>query len=135
MLNPIEQQGRHTETFISDSDIPDPDVLPRMARFNILVRPLPVKEKTKTGIIIPTTTQENIHFLQTCGRVVSMGPDCFPEGSTRACEVGDTILWARGRGIRIKYKGVKYVILVDDEVLGVIDSPESLDEQYSVAKD
>lgn len=130
-LNLVEQTGSTLDQHWTDEDVKNPDVLPKMGRFNILVRPLPVKKKTKSGIILPGVAKENLHYLQTVGQVVAMGPDCFPEGSTPACKVGDNVLWARGRGIRLSYQGVKFVILVDDEVLATIENPTDLDEHYA----
>jgi co-chaperonin GroES (HSP10) len=117
-----------------DENTPDPTPLPKIARFNVLVRPLEVAKKSKGGIILADTTKEAVHYLQTCGRVVAMGPDCFPEGSTKSCEVGDVIVWGRGRGVRLKYKGVTFVLLVDDEVLMTIPDATDLDENYAVMK-
>ncbi len=117
-----------------DDLLPDPEVLPVISRFNILVRPLEVSKKSKGGILLPDTAQEAIHYLQTAGRVVAMGPDCFPEGTTKACEIGDTVVWGRGRGVRLKYRGIAYVLLVDDEVLMTIPEATDLDEHYAVLK-
>lgn len=123
------------DKFYTDEATPDPTPLPKVARFNILVRPQEVVKKSKGGILLTVDKAESVHYLQTCGRVVAMGPDCFPEGTSKACEVGDTIVWGRGRGIRVMYKGVAFVLLVDDEVLMTIGDATELDENYAVSKE
>lgn len=122
------------DTDVSDVEVLDPTPLPNVARFNILVRPLEVKEKTKGGIILVADTKETVHYLQTAGRVIAMGPDCFPEGTTKACGVGDVVVWGRGRGQRLMYKGVALNLLVDDEILMTIPDAKDLNENYAVKK-
>ena len=133
-LQIVDQLHSASEQYYTEDTIADPNPLPKVARYNILVRPVPVKKKTKSGIYLPESVKENIHYLQTVGRVVAIGPDCFPEGTTRACEIGDYVVWGRGRGARLAYKGVKFILLVDDEILMTVPAPEDLDENYFVEK-
>jgi len=134
-LMPVSGGGNALETHITDSDVPNPEPLPKMGRYNLLVRPMAVKKKSKGGILLPDVSRENIHYLQTVGQVVSMGPDCFNgEKATPACEVGDYVVWSRGRGVRMCYKGVKFVVLVDDEVLMTVPDPTDLNENYDTEK-
>ncbi len=112
---------------------PDPEVLPKVARFNILVRPHDPPKK-QGSIILADEYTEKSHYLNTCGRVVAIGPDCFPKGTTPACEVGDNVVWGRGRGVRMMYKGIPFIILVDDEILMTIPALNDIDSEYAAKR-
>ncbi len=85
----------------------------------IVVRPLEQEETTPGGIIIPETAREK----SLRGEVVSVGqgaPD--KKGVRRAPDVkkGDRVLFDRWAGSKVELDGVEYLILREDEVLGVL---------------
>ncbi len=86
----------------------------------ILVRRIEEKETVRGGIIIPDTAKEKPQE----GEVVAVGPGRLAEdGKTRVAmdvKKGDRILIGKYSGTEIKIDGVEYVILREDDVLGVL---------------
>ena len=85
----------------------------------ILVRRIEEKETLRGGIIIPDTAKEKPQE----GEVVAVGPGRRTEEGTRiAMEVkkGDRILIGKYSGTDVKIDGTEYVILREDDVLGVL---------------
>jgi chaperonin GroES len=86
----------------------------------ILVQRVKEEEKTKGGIIIPDTAKEK----PVEGRVISVGIGKLSEKGNRiALEVqkGDRILFGKYSGNEIKIEGEEYLIMREDDVLGIID--------------
>ncbi len=52
---------------------PDPDVLPALPGFHVLIRPVSVKSLTKGGIIIAQETLDRAHVATQVGYVLKMG--------------------------------------------------------------
>ena len=87
----------------------------------ILVRRIEEKETVRGGIIIPDTAKEKPQE----GEVVAIGPGKLTEEGKRiAVEVkkGDRILLGKYSGTDVKIDGTEYVILREDDVLGVLAS-------------
>ena len=85
----------------------------------ILVQRVKEEEKTKGGIIIPDTAKEK----PVEGRVIAAGIGKLSEKGKRiALEVkkGDRILFGKYSGNEIKIEGEEYLIMREDDVLGVI---------------
>ena len=85
----------------------------------ILVQRVREEEKTKGGIIIPDTAKEK----PAEGKVVSVGNGKLDEKGKRiALEVkkGDRILFGKYSGTEVKIEGEEYLIMREDDVLGVI---------------
>jgi chaperonin GroES len=86
----------------------------------ILVQRVKEEEKTKGGIIIPDTAKEK----PVEGRVIAAGIGKLSEKGNRiALEVkkGDRILFGKYSGNEIKIEGEEYLIMREDDVLGVIE--------------
>ena len=86
----------------------------------ILVQRVKEEEKTKGGIIIPDTAKEK----PVEGRVIAAGiGKLSEEGKRIALEVkkGDRILFGKYSGNEIKIEGEEYLIMREDDVLGVIE--------------
>ena len=86
----------------------------------ILVQRVKEEEKTKGGIIIPDTAKEK----PVEGRVIAVGIGKLSEKGNRiALEVqkGDRILFGKYSGNEIKIEGEEYLIMREDDVLGIID--------------
>src|SRR3989442_11642396 len=85
----------------------------------ILVRRVDEKETVKGGIIIPDTAKEKPQE----GEVVAVGPGRMTEDGKRiAMEVkkGDRILIGKYSGTEVKIDGIEYIILREDDVVGVL---------------
>ena len=86
----------------------------------ILVQRVKEEEKTKGGIIIPDTAKEQ----PVEGRVIAVGiGKLSEEGNRIALEVkkGDRILFGKYSGNEVKIEGEEYLIMREDDVLGVIE--------------
>jgi len=86
----------------------------------ILVRRIEEQETIRGGIIIPDTAKEKPQE----GEVVAVGPGRMTEEGKRiALEVkkGDRVLIGKYSGTDVKIEGTEYVILREDEVLGVLN--------------
>jgi chaperonin GroES len=86
----------------------------------ILVQRVKEEEKTKGGIIIPDTAKEK----PAEGKVVAAGNGKLDENGKRiALEVkkGDRILFGKYSGTEVKIEGDEYLIMREDDVLGVIE--------------
>lgn len=86
----------------------------------ILVQRVEEEEKTKGGIIIPDTAKEK----PAEGKVVAVGKGKVDEnGKHIAMEVkkGDRILFGKYSGTEVKIEGEEYLIMREDDVLGIID--------------
>lgn len=92
----------------------------RPLRDRILVERVEEQEQRVGGIIIPDTAREKPQQ----GRVVAVGRgrvndkgDVFPLD----VKEGDTILFGKYAGSEIKIEGTEYLILREEEVLGVLE--------------
>jgi len=92
----------------------------RPLRDRIIVKRLEEQEQKVGGIIIPDTAKEKPQQ----GKVIAAGNGRVnDEGKTLPLDVkaGDTILFGKYAGTEIKIEGEEYLILREDEVLGVIE--------------
>ena|SRR5476651_400411 len=85
----------------------------------VLVKPLEEKEQVRGGIIIPDAAKEKSQEAE----VVSLGTGKKDEdGKLVAFEVkvGDKVLISKYGGSELKLEDVKYTIVREDDILGVI---------------
>ena len=90
----------------------------------ILVKRVEEKETVKGGIIIPDTAKEKPQE----GEVVAVGNGKKTEdGKVVALDVkvGDRVLFGKYSGNDIKIDDNEYLILREDEILGVLESAKS----------
>ena len=93
------------DMWISSEDKENPDVLPDLPGYHILVRPVSIKEKTKGGILLPDSTRDDMAYLTTVGQVVAMGDlayhdmEKFPKGPW--CELDDYVCYGKHAGQKI----------------------------------
>ena len=86
----------------------------------ILVQRVEEETTTKGGIIIPDTAKEK----PAEGKVVAVGSGKVGEDGKRiALEIkkGDRILFGKYSGTEVKIGGEEYLIMREDDVLGIID--------------
>jgi chaperonin GroES len=86
----------------------------------ILVQRVEEETTTKGGIIIPDTAKEK----PAEGKVVAVGNGKIGEDGKRiALEIkkGDRILFGKYSGTEVKIEGEEYLIMREDDVLGIID--------------
>jgi len=86
----------------------------------ILLQRIEEEKTTKGGIIIPDTAKEK----PAEGKVVAVGNGKLSEDGKRiALEIkkGDRILFGKYSGTEVKIEGEDYLILREDDVLGIIE--------------
>ena len=84
----------------------------------VLVAPLEAEEKTAGGIVIPDAAKEK----QQRGKVVAVGKGRIGEdGKVLPLEVktGDEVLFGRYSGSEIKIGANEYLIVKEDDILGI----------------
>jgi chaperonin GroES len=89
----------------------------------IIVQRLDEGEQKIGGIIIPDTAKEKPQQ----GKVIAVGAGKTKDDGKRVpldVKAGDTILFGKYSGQEIKLSGEEYLIMREDEVLGVIESGE-----------
>lgn len=86
----------------------------------ILVQRVEEETTTKGGIIIPDTAKEK----PAEGKVVAVGNGKLGDDGQRIAmeiEKGDRILFGKYSGTEVKIEGEEYLIMREDDVLGIID--------------
>ena len=86
----------------------------------LLVERVEEEEKTKGGIIIPDTAKEK----PAEGKVVAVGNGKVGEDGKRIpleVKKGNRILFGKYSGTEVKIEGKEYLIMREDDVLGIID--------------
>ena len=131
------ERAVNNNEWIENEDKPDPEVLPHLPGYHILVRPVSVKSKTKGGLLLPDSVKDDVAYLTTVGKVLAVGDlaykdeDKFPNG--KWCDVGDYVCYARHAGQKLYYKGIRLLLLFDDQVMMKVDEPTNLDMTYNLA--
>jgi chaperonin GroES len=86
----------------------------------VLVHPVEQEEVKKGGIIIPDTAKEKPQE----GKVVAVGPGKKDDnGKVIHLDVkkGDRVLYSKYGGTEIKIDGKDYLIMREDDILGVLE--------------
>jgi chaperonin GroES len=85
----------------------------------IVVKRIDEKETSRNGIIIPDSAQEKPHE----GEVMAVGNGKRLKDGTLVgldVKVGDRILFAKYSGSETKVDGVEYLIMREDDALGIL---------------
>lgn len=97
--------------------------------FKVMIDPTPVESKIGS-IIIPDTTKEREEYAQIKGRVVAVSPlafsyataDEWTAAGAAKPKPGDTVLYAKYAGVRVKGKdGKDYLIVNDKDITATIE--------------
>jgi chaperonin GroES len=86
----------------------------------VLVKRVEEKEKVKGGIIIPDTAKEKPQQ----GKVIAVGGGKIKEDGSKQpldVKVGDTVLFGKYSGTEVTIDDQEYLIVREDEVLGVVE--------------
>ena len=85
----------------------------------VLVKPMEKEQEKKGGIIIPDTAKEKPQE----GEVIAAGPGKRDENGKiipMDVKVGDKILYGKHSGTEIKIEDQEYLIMHQEDILGVI---------------
>ncbi len=88
---------------------------------HVLIRRIEETEAVRGGIIIPDTAKEKPQQ----GEVVAVGDGKLLETGEHApidVKVGDRILFGKYSGSDVKIDGDKYLVVREDEILGVLSN-------------
>ena len=131
MYNVSHQHDRiykdeETESEISSKQLPIP------LNWKVLVQPNQVKTKTAGGLHLPTISQDNEEYLTAHGTVCALGDLAYRDRDTGkrlradvSPKVGDRITYGKYAGQKLVVKGVKFLLLNDDEITSIL--PEGVE--------
>src|SRR4051794_18493547 len=99
----------------------------------VLVQPLEEQEVKKGGIIIPDTAKEKPQE----GKVVALGTGKIDDNGKKVdftVKKGDKVLISKYGGTEIKIEDENYLIMREDDILGIIEYPRlsTLNQQLSI---
>jgi chaperonin GroES len=86
-----------------------------------VVKRIEEQESTRNGIVIPDSAKEKPQE----GEVLAVGHGKRLENGTLVAldvKVGDRVLFGKYSGTETKVVGTEYIIMREDDVLGVLDS-------------
>ncbi len=86
----------------------------------VIVRRIDEGEQVRGGIIIPDTAKEKPQE----GEVIAAGEGKYKDDGTRQpldVKVGDRVLFGKYSGSEIKIDGDEYLIMREDEILGILE--------------
>ena len=86
----------------------------------VIVRRIEEGEQVRGGIIIPDTAKEKPQE----GEVIAVGEGKYKNDGTRQTpdvKTGDRVLFGKYSGSEIKIDGEEFLIMKEDEILGVIE--------------
>ncbi|BDD88649.1 co-chaperone GroES [Desulfofustis limnaeus] len=86
----------------------------------LLVKRLEEEEKTAGGIIIPDSAKEK----PAQGKVIAVGPGKLNDAGQRVAlqvKADDVILFSKYGGTDVKLDGEDYLIMREDDVLGIVE--------------
>lgn len=89
---------------------------------NVLIKPAPKAEATKSGIVLPESSQPNGPER---GEVLALGAGKLLDNGTRAAmavKVGDQVMFKRSYSSEeVDLDGVKYFLVNEADILGIIN--------------
>ncbi len=87
----------------------------------VLIKRIEQQEEIRGGIVIPDTAKEKPQQ----GEVIAAGDGRILEDGTRRpldVKVGDQVLFGKYSGTEIKLDGEEYLIMREDDILGIIEA-------------
>ncbi len=104
---------------------------PRLWR--MLIRPKSPRSVSRGGIVIASLAKDAEAHLQYIGQVVAMGPlagkseKFVADGqNVYGVQVGDWVAYGRYAGQRLVHRGLRLLVINDDEVLCKVSNPDAL---------
>jgi chaperonin GroES len=86
----------------------------------VLVERVEAEERTAGGILLPDSAKEKPRE----GKIIAIGNGKTLDDGTRSTfsvKVGDRVLFTSYGGTEVKYGGNEYLIMREDDILGVIE--------------
>ena len=85
----------------------------------VLIKMKEAEETTQSGIILTANSQEKPQIAE----VVEIGPGKKVDGKLEEMSVkkGDNVIVSKYSGTEVKYEGVEYIILKQDDILAIVE--------------
>ena len=85
----------------------------------VLIKMTEKEETTKSGIILASAAQEKPQIAE----VIEVGPGAKEDGKLQEMCVkkGDNVIVSKYSGTEVKYEGVEYIILKQDDILAIVE--------------
>jgi|TARA_R100000687_G_C6438515_1_gene159312 co-chaperonin GroES (HSP10) len=135
-FQPAFEKAIMNDEWITSNDISDPKTLPDIPGYHVLIRPMSIRTETKGGILLPDKFKEDMKYLTTVGRVVKLGDlayvdsDKFPKG--KWCNEGDFVCYGKHTGQKFVYRGIRYILMYDDQILMTIKDVQDIDPTHEM---
>ncbi len=88
---------------------------------HLLIEPLPEKEKTKSGLLIPATATEE---MPEQGTIIAVGPGKKLDSGKRIpleIKVGEKVLFSKYGPKEVEIDGQKYLIAQEEDILATLN--------------
>ena len=85
----------------------------------VLIKMKESEETTKSGIILTSNAQEKPQIAQ----VIEVGPGETVDGKLEPVNVkkGDNVIVSKYSGTEVKYEGIEYIIVKQDDILAIVE--------------
>ncbi len=87
----------------------------------VVIKQSEAEEKTTGGIILPDTAKEKPQI----GKIIAVGPGKLLDSGKRnkiSVKKNDKVIYGKYMGSEVEINGEKYVILREDDILGIVES-------------
>ena len=87
---------------------------------NVIVKPTPREEMTKSGIVLPDTAKEKPQE----GEILAIGPGAFDSDGKRVAmdvKVGQKVLYGKYSGTEFKIDGDELLIVSQKDILAIVE--------------
>ena len=120
-----------------ENEKPAMERVPQATGWRMVILPYKGVEKTKGGLLLTDKAIEEQQLTTNVGLILSMGSDAyadknkFPNGPW--CKIGDHVCYGKHTGQKLLYKGVRLILLFDDQIIMRVQNPKDLDTTYNLA--
>lgn len=85
----------------------------------VIIKLIEENETTKGGILLPSAAKEKSSVAE----IVAVGTGKYVDGKVIPLDVkiGDKVIFSKYSGTEIKYEGVEYSILKQDDILAIVE--------------
>ena len=85
----------------------------------VLIKMKESEETTKSGIILSNASKEK----QQIAEVIEVGPGRIVDGKREemCVKIGDNVLVSKYAGTEVKYEGIEYLIVKEEDILAIVD--------------
>ena len=112
--------GIKNDDWISDGQLPDPEPLPDLPGYHVLVRPVSIRKETKGGVILPDIEQEGTIM----GTVTATGPGLLLANGKRGpmqVKVDDIVVFPKYQAKKFEVNEEEHYIINETEVLTIVE--------------